>query len=240
MNAVIGVPFLPCAMTPRDPPSTHPAPPVLFFDLDGPILDVRPRYVAVCRELVADCGVSDVDAIDYWRRKRAAEPEERILFDLVGDRAAIVAQRRLARIETMPYLAHDQPWPWAISVLTTLAERHSLVMVTARAQRSLLMDQLTRFDLLRLFREILSAPAGNNVGEQKAGLIRDYLKRCGLSPQGHWMIGDTEADVDAGKQMGLKTVAILSGIRDEEHLRAAEPDHLLNDIRELSFLWKVK
>ena len=53
------------------------------------------------------------------------------------------------------------------------------------------------------------------------------------------MIGDTEADVLAGKQVGLGTVAVLSGIRDEAHLSRAPADFLLPDIRSLPTVLNV-
>ena len=86
------------------------------------------------------------------------------------------------------------------------------------------------------FHEILSEPGGDRVDLQKAALIADYLKRHGLDADGSWMIGDTEADVGAGKIVGLQTVAVLTGIRDAEHLRRAKPDYLLDDIRGLAEL----
>jgi len=49
------------------------------------------------------------------------------------------------------------------------------------------------------------------------------------------MVGDTEADIGAGKLTGLRTAAVLSGIRNREFLLQAQPDSLLNDIRELPF-----
>jgi phosphoglycolate phosphatase-like HAD superfamily hydrolase len=110
------------------------------------------------------------------------------------------------------------------------------VIVTARSQRGALDEQLGRHELRRFFAEVLSSPAGANVGQQKADLIRAYLGRTKACQGDHWVIGDTEADIEAGKEVGVRTVAVLSGIRDEEHLRAAGPDFLLNDIRELSFV----
>jgi phosphoglycolate phosphatase len=210
---------------------------ILFFDLDGPLLDVSARYVALHQALLESVGMQGMDGGRYWQFKRALRSEEAILEELgAGEQTPHYIPRRLELIETESLLAHDRPWPWAIPVLTSLTERHSLVIVTARAQRTALLEQLARVELLRFFHEILSTPAGLNVGEQKAGLIRDYLDRHGRALGGHWVIGDTEADIDAGKRLGLKTAAVLSGIRDEEHLRAAGPDHLLNDIRDLSFL----
>ena len=44
------------------------------------------------------------------------------------------------------------------------------------------------------------------------------------------IIGDTETDIMAGKQLGLRTVGVLSGIRTREHLEAAGADVVLSSI----------
>ena len=45
------------------------------------------------------------------------------------------------------------------------------------------------------------------------------------------VVGDTEADVAAAREVGAVAVAVASGIRSESVLRRAEPDHLADDIR---------
>ena len=215
---------------------------IVFFDLDGPLLDVSARYVALHHAVLSDLGLRGLPGPTYWQRKRSRCTEESILAE-VGVTAHIDAyvSRRLELIETSEYLVHDRPWPWARAILTRLATAGPLVLVTARANRPLLLEQLDRLDLASFFHEVLSTPAGLRVDEQKAALIRDYLARHGHGedPAGSktrpraWIVGDTEADIGAGRLTGLRTVAVLSGIRDREFLLRAEPDYLLNDIREL-------
>jgi phosphoglycolate phosphatase-like HAD superfamily hydrolase len=213
---------------------------ILFFDLDGPLLDVAPRYVALHRELLRPHGFEGMDAARYWAAKRARRGENEILADLGA--AAIAATynpERLARIETSAYLRFDRVWPWSLACLQHLGRHATLVMVTARAHRDALLDQLDSLELRLPFHEILSEPGNDRVDLQKAGLIRDYLARHRLPAEAHWMIGDTEADVLAGKRVGLGTIAVLSGIRDEAHLRAANPDHLVPDIRVVPAILKL-
>jgi phosphoglycolate phosphatase len=207
---------------------------VLFFDLDGPLLDVSPRYVRLHQDLLAEAGVTGMEARRYWQHKRACCPEEAILHELgVAVPVQDYLRRRLELIETSEYLVHDRLWPWAHAVLAHFAPTHPLVLVTARACRPLLLEQLERLGLRSCFHEVLSTPAGRRVDEQKADLIRDYLGRHGLPPRGHWMIGDTEADVGAGRLTGQHTVAVVCGIRDRTLLLRAEPSFLLEDIRDL-------
>ncbi|HZW29656.1 MAG TPA: HAD hydrolase-like protein [Isosphaeraceae bacterium] len=206
----------------------------IFFDLDGPLLDVSPRYVALHHHLLREVGVGGMPGGPYWGRKRARVPEERILEELGASAHAVdYLRRRLELIETPDYLAYDRCWPWVEGILSGLADQYDLVLVTVRSQRPALLEELERLDLARFFREILSVPSDHHVDRQKAGLIRDFLGRHRRSPQGSWMVGDTEADIDAGRLVGLHTAGVLCGIRDRQHLAAARPDVLLDDIRAL-------
>jgi phosphoglycolate phosphatase len=208
---------------------------IVFFDLDGPLLDVSGRYVALHQEVLAELGLRGLPGPTYWQRKRARCPEESILAEIgMAAHADAYVRRRLALIETPEYLAHDRPWPWVHGTLARLGAAGPLVLVTARASRPLLLKQLDRLGLAPFFHEVLSTPAGPRVDDQKAVLIRAYLARHGHPPGGHWMVGDTEADVGAGRLTGLRTAAVLSGIRNREWLVRAEPDFLLHDIRELT------
>jgi phosphoglycolate phosphatase-like HAD superfamily hydrolase len=154
----------------------------------------------------------------------------------VGEYAAEYSRLRLEWIETPQYLIHDRPWPWTHTVLSRLSAAHPLVLVTARSRRKFLWEQLAHLQLDAFFHEVLSTPAGRHVDQQKAALIRDYLERHKLPTHRHWMIGDTEADIGAGRRLGLRVAAILSGIRNRELLLRTNPDCLLNDIRELPWI----
>jgi phosphoglycolate phosphatase len=209
---------------------------MLFLDLDGPLLDVSPRYVALHQALLAGTSVTPMPGPQYWQRKRAACPEEAILAELgVADPAPYV-RRRLELIETPNYLTLDRRWPWVRAVLAHMSRVAPLVLVTARSCRPLLLGQLDRLGLAPFFTEVLSTPAGGRVDQQKAAIIGESLDRHDTAPGNCWMVGDTEADVGAGRLAGVRTAAVLSGIRDRERLLRAGPDVLLDDIRELPLI----
>jgi phosphoglycolate phosphatase len=52
------------------------------------------------------------------------------------------------------------------------------------------------------------------------------------------IVGDTEIDIRTGKALGLKTVALLSGIRSHERLAEEHPDCIVEDINALPQLVK--
>jgi phosphoglycolate phosphatase len=54
-----------------------------------------------------------------------------------------------------------------------------------------------------------------------------------LTPEDVVIIGDTPADVDCARALGAAAVAVLTGFSTAEALRAANPDHLLDDLTAL-------
>src|SRR5579871_5939638 len=116
---------------------------ILFFDLDGPLLDVSQRYVALHHDLLREYGRRGMEAARYWDGKRATRPEAEILAELgATDIAHLYMPRRFALIESAEYLVHDRAWPWTAACLAQLAQQSRLVMVTARADRAALLQQL--------------------------------------------------------------------------------------------------
>jgi phosphoglycolate phosphatase len=214
---------------------------MIFFDLDGPLLDVSERYQILHRDLIEAMRGTPLTPNIYWQRKRQRCPEAAILEELaISELEPSYSRRRLDLIETDKYLAYDRLWPWTRPVLTTLIARYTLILVTVRSNREALERQLTRLNLRRFFKAILSESATNPVEAQKARLIHDYLSPQDIPTRGSWIIGDTEADIGAGQLLGMTTVAVRCGIRDDEQLARMDPNYLIDDIRVLPDLMSRK
>ena len=61
-------------------------------------------------------------------------------------------------------------------------------------------------------------------------MITDHFK---IDPDDAFMVGDTLMDIEAGKSAGMHTVAVTYGIDSKKELEAAEPDHLIDSIKEI-------
>ena len=65
------------------------------------------------------------------------------------------------------------------------------------------------------------------------GMVRDGLRATGADPGRSWIVGDTAADLEAGRAMGLRTVLVLTGHgrRDRARvLRAGLADFVVRDL----------
>jgi ADP-ribose pyrophosphatase YjhB (NUDIX family) len=63
--------------------------------------------------------------------------------------------------------------------------------------------------------------------------IHDILTENGLKPEETLFIGDMEHDIDTAKHGGIHSVAVLTGYNTLEQLRRAEPDLIVEHLREL-------
>lgn len=198
--------------------------PTLFLDLDGPILDNRPKYIALHRQLLHDSVGVALAEEEYWELKRTRVPEIEIL-----NRCGVPAsqwdahlQRRQACIEDQLFLELDRVWPGVQDWLVKQRTTHAIYLVTLRKRRKPLLRQLARLGLLPLFDEVLSEEANDGSADVKVRLMTPYVP----SAEQAVMIGDTEADIQAAKHTAVASIAVTCGIRDRRLLEAEAPDQI--------------
>ncbi|NET54224.1 MAG: HAD family hydrolase, partial [Merismopedia sp. SIO2A8] len=123
---------------------------------------------------------------------------------------------------------------WALELMNSQGVR--LVLVTLRYQ-SQVKELLHHYRLDHLFKAVWGtqdiAAAYCNSAEGKTTLLANaWAEDCRRhgTPHDSWMVGDTEADVLAGKSNDISTVALTCGIRSRAYLSQYGPDHICDDL----------
>lgn len=207
---------------------------ILCFDLDGVLLDVSEKYYRLHFDLVNELGGQPLSKSEYWSCKRERVPEKAIAERSGLDgRWQDYTRLRVELIETVEYLNHDQTWPGIQEMLEGLRTKSLVYLVTLRQSSEQLQWQLAKLGLSRLFHRVLRAlpEAGvENRGHVKAELVR---KALGAGRRPGWFVGDTETDLEAGRQLDLRTAAVTFGLRSEPLLYRLSPDVVLRTPKEL-------
>ncbi|NJL42901.1 MAG: HAD family hydrolase [Pseudanabaena sp. SU_2_4] len=218
----------------------------LFTDFDGPIMDVSERYFQVygfclAQIKLADQTVTPLSKSEFWALKRAQVPEKEIGIKsglTEAGQAEQFAQLRRRTVHTDPYFKYDRLIDGAIAALEKAQNAGiELAVMTMRRVREL-EPVLSQYDLARFFPPDRRFCLSNDY--VKTGDTKDKPKlmerAIATLPQvdRQWIAGDTEADIEAGKQFGVTTIGILSGIRNETQLRMQAPDaielHLMDAV----------
>ncbi|MGA2298969.1 MAG: HAD family hydrolase [FCB group bacterium] len=205
----------------------------IFFDLDGPILDVSEKYYRIYADLLQSKNYETLAKSRYWELKRNKTPDREIL-GLTGAeqiRDWYKAERK-SLIESDAYMKYDSVQHAALNVLEKLSSENTLFLVTLRNSYEQLQKELELFDIKKYFRSVLTAVEEKYPRwKLKYDLVNNYF--AGKLPQESFFIGDTETDIMAGKALGCKTIAVANGIRDVKILEDTKPDFIVISVKEI-------
>ena len=67
----------------------------------------------------------------------------------------------------------------------------------------------------------------------KSEAIGNLLKRNNFKKEETVLIGDSNHEIEAGEQAGIKTIAVTWGFHSEKRLKELDPDYLVHNVKEL-------
>jgi len=203
--------------------------PVYLFDLDGTLLDSAEDIIGAVQEVLAttECRPVTFEFLkDYIGRHLAAlfsdlfpgAPPERI--------DQLIAQYRAV----YPARGHKltRPYPGVGEVLAALGGRKSTATTKGTPATRAILEQ---FGLLRHFEHV----QGTDGFPYKPApdVVLAALAALGARPEDCLFVGDSPADMEAGRRAGVKTCAVLYGYGRRDQLARWQPDYWIDDLRAL-------
>lgn len=194
---------------------------MIFFDFDGTIVNVWPRYYQV---FLAASGISGVSLSQYRAAKRTAVSDletARLLGVELPD--GYFTEKR-ALLEDASYLRLDRLL-LSPEELETFFNQFSCRILTCRRRPQAFLREMDELGLSALSDRaiVLDPDAG--------GGKKDFLERSfhqGL----HTVVGDSEAEWEAASQENVRTVLVRTGLRSPEDFPPAERRTIVPSIRE--------
>ena len=202
----------------------------IFLDLDGPILDNSYRYHSIYADLLKEGGYIPLSRTEYWQYKRNRVPEREILVKTCPEFfIESYIKKRLELIENIHYLRMDSIQVGVVDTIGPWSQEHELYLVTMRKNGKALLDQLGYLNLEKCFRNIYYE--NNNDGSWKVKYR--LMSQVADKPDSSIIIGDTEADIEAGKACRCTTIVVTCGIRTRECLMGFKPDYICENVKSI-------
>jgi len=193
--------------------------PHLFLDLDGTIISVASRHFLVFQKVAASLSLPEISQEIYWKRKR----KHLLPWEGMDETRSKEFRNQFKKESEDPQsLVLDSIIPKMEIVLKELRQSYSLVLLTKRHNREHLLSQLKQLTLLPLFSDVLTPT------DEKSQAIISY----GYTPV-DWVIGDTEEDITSAHDVGLQSIAVTWGLRDEEYLQQYSPTYITETVLDL-------
>ena len=194
----------------------------IFFDLDGTLLDSRQRIYKLFSDIT---GQTILDFGQYWEHKRAMHSNEWLLQHCLGYDDVQIEHFRtewFQKIELEEYLRLDAVFEPVPQLLKQLARQgFVLYIVTARQFEKLAQAQVASVGLAPYITKTFVTGGS----KAKHELLRDIQ----LTPH-DLFFGDTGLDIQTAKQLGVTSVAVLTGFRSEIALRPYNPDIIATSV----------
>jgi HAD superfamily hydrolase (TIGR01509 family) len=204
----------------------------ILIDLDGTILDSSSAYLEAAKTAFEAMGRKNVDA------KTARELPKRLEQDLPFDDllAGLDPRKFLQTYLKAFYEAsadNARPFPNVEDALRRLSARAKLALTTRRSLPAEdVFRVLEKFGLAKYFQKVITSLDTQNPKPDPEALMK-CLKHLGANAYDCIAVGDSVVDIRAGKNAGIRTVAVLSGIFGREELEREKPDLILENIIEL-------
>ncbi len=209
------------------------------FDIDGTLSDTDDVWTEALSRALFTFNPRETKrgGADLARRlvMAAETPANTVLalLDKLGlDSAAAAISNNLHRLTSRRRGHHFHLVPGVMPMLQVVAARYPITIVSARGENSSLAF-LDQFGIRKLFKCVATALTTEFTKPYPDPLFWSAAKLSVL-PSQLLMVGDTTADIRAGKAAGAQTVGVLCGFGEEAELVRAGADIILPSTADLA------
>lgn len=211
----------------------------IIFDMDGTLTNSVDVYFETFRAAAVQVGLRVDRGQILGSMAVGAFDWERFVPGDIPDRAArLSAFRKMLPDCFAAAFPEVRPLPGVLRLLRDLAACGIRLGLVTTSQVSTLRT-LEMYSALHFFHAVITRDDGFPVKPSPDGVV-ECLRRLQVAPQNGIMVGDTPLDIRAGKQVGLKTIGVLSGMATRALLEAEGPDAIIPDVTEIPRLLAIQ
>jgi phosphoglycolate phosphatase len=200
---------------------------LIIFDLDGTLVDTSRDITNALNHALTSHGLNSLTVKET--KRLVGEGITRLVEKIIGENKAEEREEIIKKFLAY-YEEHlvdfSYSYPDVKETLKTLKGYKKAVISNKR--ESLSKRVLENLDLLRYFDMVVGS---DTTPERKPSPvpILYVLEHFHFQPDEAVIVGDSNFDIEAGKNAGVKTVAVTYGFREKEYLINA--DYLIDNIK---------
>lgn len=195
----------------------------IIFDWSGVISDSIERHLKVVNKMFNDFGVQSISMEEL--KENWEQPYMRFYTKYMP--GVTLEEEQLAYANAFLESGKCNPHLGMIELIKKLKiNKKKLIVISSDITESL-FSEIKDFGLEEVFLEVVT-----NVHDKTESLIK-IIDRENFKSEETVFIGDSNHEIEEGKQAGVKTIAVTWGFSTESKLVALKPDFLVNTVKEL-------
>ncbi len=204
----------------------------IIIDLDGTLVDSKEAYREALKKTYTATGLKNFNTNIMLEIPRRLE-QNLLIDDLIPE--GNIEKFLDTYLKTYYKLTENKakPFPSMPKTLEKLSKKAKLALLTMRhVSGEKVRKELEKFCLAKYFHCVVTALDTPFPKPSPEALLK-CAEQLGVKMDECIVVGDSVADIKAGKKAGAKTVAVLSGIFTRKELEREKPDLILENIKEL-------
>ena len=203
--------------------------PVYLFDIDGTLLDSARDICGAVEQVLAAAGAPPV-SFDFLKGYVGLHLVA-VFGDVFPNHTPEQMEEWIRQYRAI-YLGagHTQTtvYPGAAEALAALGGRKGTATTKGTPTTRAVLEQ---FGLLRYFDHVQGTDGFPS--KPAPDVILKSMEALGAKPEECLMVGDSAADMEAGRAAGIKTCAVLYGYGKRDDMARHQPDFWIDDLRQL-------
>ena len=134
------------------------------------------------------------------------------------------------------YLKHSceytKPYPYIVELLNILKERNKKIGVITNKFEAVSKEILDKLNLSK-YTDILIGADTTEERKPSPKPVLYALETLNVRPENSIIIGDSEVDIQAGKNAGINTALVLYGYGKTELAKQLNPDYIFSNVNEI-------
>lgn len=207
----------------------------VLFDLDGTLLNTLPDLREVLNHTLRDCGYPERTMEEviwcigfgpvYMIRK--ALPDGLNLSDEAFEEVYKIYKKNFMRYQNIL----SESYPGIIELLGALKARGIAAAIVTNK-----LDEATKAIVKQYFDGLIVESVGCQPGlklKPHPDMVNECMRRLSVTPEECVYVGDSDTDIETGKNAGMETLSVTWGFRNEAFLLEHGATRLIRDTSEI-------
>lgn len=197
----------------------------IIFDWSGPIKDISESHFWVVKKMFEFLGEKEISIDEI--KENYEEPYMKFWNKFFPDMTLEEEQILYKKTLNDPSCPQPTAYRDVVELVKKIKKNGKKMLVLSSDFAETLFPEMEKFGLNGFFEEVVPFV------HDKSDTIHDLIKRNNFKIEETVFVGDSNNEIKAGKEAGVKTIAVTWGLFSEEKLKLTKPDCLVNNIQEL-------
>lgn len=201
----------------------------IIFDWSGVIKDSVEDHLFVVNEIFTRFGAGTISLSEL--KENWKQPYMLFYNKYLPD--LTTTQETEAYKEAIIKCQSPRPYAGIVDLIKDLKNQGVRMVVVSSDLPDTLLAEIDSFGLNNIFLDVVTE------AHDKTDAMKNIIATNNFNKSETIVVGDSNHEIEVGKLIGIKTVAVTWGFTTEERLIAAKPDYIVHNLEELKGVFGV-